>query len=158
MAGTTKTGYCNGSDMLLQVAGKAVGHSTTHTTTFNTETKERAVKPVATAVATQSLWKGKGVVSQSISISAEGLHNYDEGENGFKALLAAYKEGKSVDVACFERGDSETPYLKGKFVIASLEQVSPAQDDATYSVTLENDGAPEVLDASVLTDNTGEGA
>ena len=49
MAGTTKTGYCNGSDMLLYVGGKAVGSCTTHTTTFNSETKERAVKPVATA-------------------------------------------------------------------------------------------------------------
>ena len=44
-----KTGYCNGSDMLLYVGGKAIGSCTSHTTTFNSETKERAVKPVATA-------------------------------------------------------------------------------------------------------------
>ena len=44
-----KSGYCNGSDMLLYVNGKAVGSCTTHTTTFNSETKERAVKPVASA-------------------------------------------------------------------------------------------------------------
>ena len=48
MATTTKTGYCNGSDMLLFVGGKAVGHCTSHTTTINSETKDRAVKPVAT--------------------------------------------------------------------------------------------------------------
>ena len=41
-----KNGYCNGSDMLLYVDGKAIGSCTSHTTTFNSETKERAVKPV----------------------------------------------------------------------------------------------------------------
>ena len=46
---TTKVGYVNGSDLLLKVGGKAIGHCTTHTTTFNTETKDRSVKPVASA-------------------------------------------------------------------------------------------------------------
>lgn len=41
--------YINGSDILLKVDGKAVGHCSTHTLTFNSETKDRAVKPVATA-------------------------------------------------------------------------------------------------------------
>ena len=40
-------GYVNGSDMLLYINGKAIGHCSSHTTTFNAETKERAVKPVA---------------------------------------------------------------------------------------------------------------
>lgn len=43
------TGYINGSDLLLKVGGKAVGHCTSHTLTFNSETKDRAVKPVASA-------------------------------------------------------------------------------------------------------------
>ncbi len=126
MAGT-KTGYCNGSDMLLYVGGKAVGSCTTHTTTFNSETKERAVKPVATAGISGGLWKKKGVVGLSYSISAEGLVFYDETENGYKELLA--------------------------LVIASLERTDPAQDDATYSISLENDGEPTVLDESAITEN-----
>ena len=44
---TTKTGYVNGSDMLLYIGSKAIGHCTSHTTTFNSETKDRSVKPVA---------------------------------------------------------------------------------------------------------------
>ena len=68
MATTTKTGYCNGSDMLLYVGGKAVGHCTTHTSTFNSETKDRAVKPVASKGVSSGLWKGKGVVVLSYSI------------------------------------------------------------------------------------------
>lgn len=155
MAGT-KTGYCNGSDMLLYVGGKAVGSCTSHTTTFNSETKERAVKPVATAGISGGLWKQKGVVGLSYSISAEGLVFYDETENGFKELFALWKSGKSVEVKCMEREQSEKPYLAGKCVIASLERTDPANDDATYSISLENDGEPTTLDETAITETPGE--
>ena len=150
-----KTGYCNGSDMLLYVGGKAIGSCTSHTTTFNSETKERAVKPVATAAMASGLWKKKGVVGLSYSISGEGLVFYDETENGYKSLFALWKAGASVEVKCMERG-SETPYLVGKCVIVSLERTDPAQDDSTYSISLENDGEPTTLDESAITENTAE--
>lgn len=150
-----KTGYCNGSDMLLYVGGKAIGSCTSHTTTFNSETKERAVKPVATAAMASGLWKKKGVVGLSYSISGEGLVFYDETENGYKSLFALWKAGASVEVKCMER-ESETPYLVGKCVIASLERTDPAQDDSTYSISLENDGEPTTLDESAITENTSE--
>lgn len=153
MATTTKTGYCNGSDMLVYVGGKAVGHCTTHTTTMNSETKDRAVKPVASKGISSGLWKGKGVVGLSISISAEGLVFYGESETGYKALVAAWKAGKSVEVKCMER-ESEKPYLAGMCVIASLERTDPAQDDSTYSISLENDGEPTTLDESAITEET----
>ena len=41
----------------------------------------------------------------------------------------------------------------GKFVIASLEETSPAQDDATYSGTLESDGEPEVYPGKPVSDD-----
>lgn len=148
-----KTGYCNGSDMLLYVDGKAVGSCTSHTTTFNSETKERAVKPVATAPMASGLWKQKGVIGLSYSISAEGLVFYDETETGFKALFALWKAGKSVEIKCMEREESDTPYLAGKCVIASLERTDPAQDDSSYSISLENDGEPETLDETAITEN-----
>ena len=150
-----KTGYCNGSDMLLYVGGKAIGSCTSHTTTFNSETKERAVKPVATAAMASGLWKKKGVVGLSYSISGEGLVFYDETENGYKSLFALWKAGASVEVKCMER-ESETPYLVGKCVIASLERTDPAQDDSTYSISLENDGEPTTLDESAITEDTAE--
>lgn len=140
MATTTKTGYCNGSDMLLYVGGKAVGHCTSHTVTVNSETKDRAVKPVATAGISAGLWKGKGVTGLSVSISAEGLVFYQEIENGYKSCLAMIAKGQSVEVKCMERENNTKPYLLGKFVVASLERSDPAQDDATYSINLENDG------------------
>ena len=158
MSQTTKTGYCNGSDMLVYVGGKAVGHCTTHTTTMTSETKDRAVKPVATKSISAGLWKSKGVTGLSISISAEGLVFYGESETGYKALVAAWKAGKSVEVKCMERENSEKPYIKGKFVITSLDRTDPANDDSTYSVSLENDGEPDTLDETAITETPEAGA
>jgi predicted secreted protein len=36
--------------------------------------------------------------------------------------------------------DNTTPYLTGNFVISSLERTDPAQEDATYTIQLENSG------------------
>lgn len=148
-----KTGYCNGSDLLLYVGGKAVGSCTSHTTTFSSETKERAVKPVASAALSSGKWKKKGVVGLSYSISAEGLRFYDETECGFKELFKLWKAGESVEVKCMERDATEKPYLVGSCVITSLEESAPAQDDATYSINLENDGEPSTLDDGAITEN-----
>lgn len=152
MATTTKTGYVNGSDILLYIGGKAIGHCTSHTMTCNSETKERAVKPVASKGISSGLWKGKGVVGLSISISAEGLRFYNETEMGFKGVFKEWIKGKSVQVKCMERENTDTPYLAGNFVIVSCEESAPAQDDATYSVSLENDGEPETLDDTKITE------
>lgn len=145
--------YINGSDLLLKVGENAVGHCTSHTLTFNSETKERAVKPAASLGKSAGLWKAKGVTSMSISISAEGLRFYSETESGFKEISALWGKGASVDVEAFERGGDETPYVRGKFVIASIEETSPAQDDATYTVTLENDGEPEAYPGKAVEDD-----
>lgn len=147
-----KTGYVNGSDMLLYIGDKAIGSCTSHTTTFTSETKERTVKPVASLGISSGLWTKKGVTKLSISISADTLVFYDETEYSFADLLKAWKAGQSVTCKCMER-ESEDPYLQGSFVIASLERTDPAQDDATCSVSLENDGEPDILDESAITVN-----
>lgn len=136
--------FINGSNILLSVGGKAIGHCTSHTLTFNTETKERAFKPAASKAASAGLWKGKGVTGLSISISADGLRYTGESENGFTELSALWGAGTSVAVLGFLRSGDANPYLSGNFVITNLEETSPAQDDATYSISLENDGEPTV--------------
>ena len=90
--------YINGSDLLLKIGEAAVGHCTTHTLTFNSETKERAVKPAASEGKQSGLWKGKGITALSISISAEGLRFYEETESGFEEISALWGKGQSVDV------------------------------------------------------------
>lgn len=145
--------YINGSDILLNVGGKATGHGTSHTTTLNSETKDRAVKPASDKPKSSGLWKNKGVTGLSISISAEGLRCYQETANGFEEIAPMWGKGQSVDVECYHRGEDETPYLKGKFVIASIEESSPAGDDATYSISLENDGEPEIYPGKTTVDD-----
>ncbi len=146
--------YINGSDLLLKVGGKAVGHCSSHTLTYNSETKDRAVKPVASADISSGLWKGKGVTGLSISISAEGLRFYNETESGYEEIAPLWGKGASVEVQAFKRGNDSAPYVKGNFVIASLEETSPAQDDATYSISLENDGEPEIYPGKTTTGAT----
>lgn len=136
--------YINGSDLLLNVGGKAIGHCSTYTITLNSDTKDRAVKPEASKSKSAGLWKAKGVTGLSISIKADGLRVYTENENGFEQISPLCGKGQSVEVQSFKRGGDETPYIKGKFVITSIEETSPAQDDATYTVSLENDGEPDI--------------
>ena len=151
-------GYINGSDLLLKVGGKAVGHCSSHTLTFNSETKDRAVKPAATAAKSSGLWKEKGVTGLSISISFEGLRFYDETESGYEQIAPSWGKGESVEVEAFKRGNDNTPYVKGNFVIASLEETSPATADATYSGSLENDGEPETYPGKDTTNSNQEGS
>lgn len=153
MPTTVKDDYINGSDVLVSVGGKAFGHCTTHTTTFNSETKDRAVKPVASAAKNAGLWKAKGVTALSIQIKADGLRTWEETENGFEEVAPMWGKGQSVEVLCFKRGSDTAPYLKGKFVITTLEETDPASDDATYTITLDNDGEPDVYPGKDTTAN-----
>lgn len=146
-----KKGYCNGSDMLLYIGDEAVGHCTSHKTTMNSETTEHAVKPPASEKIAKSLYKQKTVTGLSYSISADGLVFYGEQEAGYKKLLKAWREAQPVKAKCMER-ESKKPYLQGDVVIDSLERNDEANADSTYSVSLSNSGAPDVLDETALTE------
>lgn len=146
--------YCNGSNMLLYLGEDAFGHCTTHTATMNSETKDRAVKPLASKAKTNGMWKEKGVTGLSIAISAEGLIYDGETEASYGKMMAAWKSGQPVKIKCMQRGDSEKPYLAGSFIISSLERTDPAQDDSTYTINLDNNGEPDTLDETAFTDGT----
>lgn len=140
--------YINGNDLLVSIDGKAVGHCTTHTATFSTETKDTAVKPVATKSKEEAgKFKSKTVSGLSIQVKADGLAFRSETEGGFKQLLAKWKVGSSVKLDLFERENDATPYLSGNFVITTLEITAPAGEDSTYGATFDNDGAPDTFDA-----------
>ncbi len=140
----TSMDYMNGSDVLFTIAGKGYGHCTTHSVTFNSETKERAVKPPVKNKQSKALFSGKGVTKMSISVHGEGFRYKGEEEMSLDEIRKLWGAGQSVVLECFERADSPAPYLKGNFVITKLEESSPAQDDATFNVDFENDGEPEV--------------
>lgn len=136
--------YINGSDLLVNVGGKAVGHSTSCQITLSAETKERAVKPLSRLPSQSGLWKDKGITGLAVSISADGLRVQSETEQGFMEIAPDWGKGDTVEVEVYDRGNTSSPILKGDFVITSLEITGPAQEDITYSVSLENAGEPEV--------------
>ena len=140
--------------MLLYLGENAFGHCTTHTATMNSETKDRAVKPLASKAKTNGMWKEKGVTGLSIAISAEGLIYDGETEASYGKMVAAWKSGQPVQIKCMQRGDSTKPYLAGSFIISSLERTDPAQDDSTYTINLDNNGEPDTLDETAFTDGT----
>lgn len=147
--------YMSGSNVLFTVGGKGLGHSTTHTVTYSTETKKRGVKPPVKEKTKKALFSGKGVTEMSISVHGEGFRYKGEEELSLDEIRKLWGIGRSVELSCFEREGDATPYLKGKFVISKVEETSPAQDDATFTVDFENDGEPEVYPGQDTTPKPG---
>lgn len=142
--------YVNGSDLLMKLGSNAIGHCTSHSSTFTTETKDVAVKPAASVQAsTASLYKSKRVTGLAVQVKADGLCFYRETESGLKVILAAWALGQAVNVSLFERENDTDPYVSGRFIITTLENTAPAGEDATYSVTLDNDG-PVTVDTTKI--------
>ena len=142
-------GYVNGSDLLVSIGGKAAGHCTTHTTTYNTETKDRAVKPASPASPSAGRWKEKSVTGLSVQVKVEGLRFYADQESGMKDLLAKWKVGSTVELKGFARSADASPYMSGNFIVSSLEESAPAGDDTTYSATFDNSGEVTIDESKV---------
>lgn len=146
-----KNGYANGSDMLVNIDGKNTGHCTENKIDFSTETKERAVKPLASVAMGASMYKEISVTGLSIKISFSGLRFYGETESGFSAIAVKWSEGAVVKVKCYDRQETGAapaaidPWLSGDFVVTSLSISAPAGDDVTYSGELTLTGVPEIF-------------
>lgn len=114
---------------------QAQAAATSHTITYSGETKERTTKDTASGA-----YSKKKVTKLSVSIKCEALVSYGD-TAGYDALLTALKSREEVMLKYgFSDEDSGDKYEEGMFVITSLEQSSPAGEDATYSATFENSG------------------
>lgn len=112
--------------------------ATSHTISYSAETKERVTKDTGNGAFSQ-----KSVTKLSVSISVEALTTY-QADCGFKSLLKMFKERKPVKLKYgFTTDEGMEEHEEGLFVITSLEESSPADDDATYSATFENTGNVE---------------
>jgi len=137
--------YINGSDLLVLIGNVAVGHCTTHTATFSTETKDTAVKAAkSVTTATTSPYKNKRITGLAVQVKADGIVFSSEAECGFKDILQSWKSGTPVTLKLLQRGTDTEPYCEGSFIISSLENTAPAGEDATYSATFDSDGAVTV--------------
>lgn len=133
-----------GRDLMVYIfetdSYKPQAAATSHTITYSGETKERVTKDTANGA-----FSKKKVTKLSVTIKCEALTLFGTG-NVYQKLLAIMKSREPVKLKygySEEAGDASSSYEEGMFVITSLEQNSPADDDATYSTTFENDGNVE---------------
>lgn len=133
----------DGTDLILDVEGKALGFSTSCKVSTSVETGERITKEAASGK-----WKEKYVKSLSEEISADGvvLTDGDTDAPTYDELKGLMLAGKAVTARYSVRdGDKRTGKAAGgytgKYLITSLDLDGPAGDDAKYSVKLQNCGA-----------------
>ncbi len=133
--------YRNGVDLILGVVEsqvfKPLGYSTGCKISDSTETGERVTKESGAAS-----FKEKYVKSLAESISADGFvyDNLAATSIGFPNLKTMWLNKQTVKLRYKYRDDPDGLY-EGDFIITSLEQDGPADDDEKWSVTFENSGA-----------------
>ena len=141
------SGYRDGYDLIMgvvvtennQETFKPLGYSSGCKISDSTETGERATKEPG-----KGKFKEKYVKSLAEQITAEGFV-YDEvaaSGIGFPKLKDIWIHAQTIKLRYKYRdqGASEGLY-EGDFIITSLEQDGPADDDEKWSVTFENSGA-----------------
>lgn len=143
----TKGDYIEGRNMMLFVntgtnsatpTWTKTAAATSHTISFSGETKERVTKDTENGAFSQ-----KSVTKLTCSITCEALTTYNA-DMGYDKLLSLMKARTPVLLKFgFTTSDTGSSYEQGLFVITSLEQNTPADDDATYSATFENTGKVE---------------
>jgi predicted secreted protein len=137
--------YRNGVDLILGVVDsqtfKPLGYSTGCKISDSTETGERVTKESGAAS-----FKEKYVKSLAESISAEGFvyDNVAASSIGFPRLKELWLS-KAVVKLRYKYRDENSGLYEGDFIITSLEQDGPADDDEKWSVTFENSGAIEAV-------------
>lgn len=125
----------NGSDLLVRYDNYDVAYCTSHTVTFNSEAKARAVKPISELTKSDEAWKDQGVTALSVSINFEGLRTVADFR--FDLLLQKFSKGTAFNIEAFQRGES-IPYMYGDFVLTSLEETAAALEDVVYKGTFES--------------------
>ena len=134
--------YRDGTDLIVSVALKALGHSTECKIAFKAESGTRKTKE-----ARMGKFQEKYVKTLGCTVSASGFVHSGDAENGLPSLRSLFLAGQPVDASWCYRDEPGTTY-GGKFIITALEETGKAGDDETYSITLENSGAVAPISAS----------
>lgn len=148
-------GYRQGRDLLLGtvISGNfvALGYSTGCKISDKTDTGERITKEQADPnIIQRAMWKEKYIKGMSETITAEGfVYDGDEAQTlGLPDLKKMFLLAVPVVLRYKYRAanNARDKFYQGKFVITSLEQDGPADDDEKWSVTFENMGPVEQYD------------
>lgn len=148
-------GYRNGCDLILGMVESTTSGGTTTETFYpfgystgckisdSTETGERVTKEAGSAS-----WKEKYIKSLAESITADGFV-YDgvaASSKGFPDLKTLWLSKTPVKLRYKYRNDTGNGLYEGMFIITSLDDDGPADDDEKWSVTFENTGAITAVD------------
>lgn len=129
--------YRDGTDLILSINSKALGHSTECKISYKAETGTRKTKEAAAGK-----WDEKYVKSLGCTVTASGFVFDDDDQNqkpSIDTLRTAFKTAQPVDASWSYRDGGSIE--SGKFIITALDHEGKAGDDETYSITLENSGA-----------------
>ena len=129
--------YRDGTDLILSINSKALGHSTECKISYKADTGTRKTKEAAAGK-----WDEKYVKSLGCTVTASGFVFDDDDQNqkpSIDTLRTAFKTAQPVDASWAYRDGGSIE--SGKFIITALDHEGKAGDDETYSITLENSGA-----------------
>ena len=142
----------------------ALGFSTGCKISDSAETGERITKEPGGG---NARWKDKYVKTLSEQITAEGFvyDNTTAKEYNLPRLKQLFLDAQPVTLQYQYRLEPDTQGLtpidmstfRGKFVITSLEQDGPADDDEKWSITFENCGPVKEMQESLKTTYQKEG-
>ena len=148
--------YKHGSKLILFMGTKALGHCSSLEIQDQAETKSRAIKSLPDYSEQESdtdlqpsagedktkdgLWDEKSVSKRNVTINAEGFVCDEESGVGYDDLLEMMDNAVPVKAKYAYDGEENQKYRVGKFIITNLQRSTPADDDETYSLTLENTG------------------
>jgi hypothetical protein len=127
---------------------KAVGHAISNSLTINMATRETSNKDTG-------IYTCREAGRLDVVGSAEGLSVYDDGF-GLEDMQLAITERTPLymlfaEVTVGEDPENETPdldkpYGEGTFVLTSVEQTNPDQENSTYSISFEGIGDFEITE------------
>ena len=150
-------GYIHGSNMIVFVGNKALGHCSSCEIQDQSETKSRAIKVLpdyggqveqdpdlktgdGEDTSKDGLWEEKSVSKRTVSINADCFVCENETGSTYDELVALMDAGEPVKVKYAHAGEQDSKYRVGKFIITSLQRTDPADDDSSYTISLENSG------------------
>ena len=150
MAQQNYKGYRQGRDLLLGFVNTnrfvPLGYSTGCKISDKTDTGERVTKEQANDLGQiqNAIWKEKYVKGLSETITAEGFV-YDgdaANHNGMPSLKGIFLAARPVTLRYKYRKADEgrDKYYEGQYILTSLDQDGPADDDEKWNVTFENTG------------------
>lgn len=144
MAVTQRSGIVEGKDIMVFCNFGEAGYKKTVAATshkFDKSAETKTIKRV-TKDATSSKWQRKIVTGKSATITVNQLFDVTPDACGYDAMNDAFYKGEPVKVK-HAFTDEKGKYEEGMYVITKISVDSPAEGDATMSVTLESTGEIE---------------